>query len=140
MPATELRPAFRQRLRVLTQLIWALHVGQGFARTTLAAIILLAAAAAVDYIFELSPATRTALFASGLVVVLLLVLRWVVRPARTWRRDKVVMALEGLFPILGQRLRTVLEHGEKPADQLARTGVDPALVVALEAETTERAK
>ena len=48
--------------------------------------------------------------------------------------------LEGLFPRLGQRLRTATEHGERPAAELAREGVSPGLVAALEEETAEKVK
>src|SRR5205085_8198664 len=43
-------------------------------------------------------------------------------------------------PRLGQRLRTVAQHGERPADELTRDGVSPGLVTALEEETAEKVK
>ncbi len=140
MSVTEVRPAFRQRLRAVTRQMWALHMVRGIARTALAAIVLIAAAAAVDFVFELPILARITMFAFGLAVVLLLGIRWVVRPARTWSQHRVVVLLEGLFPGLGQRMRTVLEHGAKPADQLVRAGVEPELFAALEEETTEKSK
>src|SRR5262245_7216110 len=128
MPATELRPAFRQRFRAVTRQIWSLHVGRGIARTTVAAAALLAALAAVDYFFELSWSARAGLLVGWLAVVALLATRWVVRPALTWDRPRVAVELEGLFPRLGQRLRTALQHGPRPAEELVRDGVAPGLV------------
>ena len=77
---------------------------------------------------------------AGLAVVAVLAVRWVVRPALAWSRPRVAAELEGLFPRLGQRLRTATEHGERPAEELARDGVAPGLVAALENETAEKVK
>jgi hypothetical protein len=120
--------------------IWSLHVGRGVARTVLVAAALVAAAAAVDYVFELSWAVRAGVLAVGAAVVAVLAARWVVRPALAWDRAKVAAELEGLFPRIGQRLRTVTQHGERPADELTRDGVSPGLVTALEEETAEKVK
>ena len=138
--ATELRPAFRRRFRAVARQIWSLHVGRGVARTVLVAAVLVAAAAAVDYVYELSWAVRAGVFAVGAAVVAVCAARWVVRPARDWDRTRVAAELEGLFPRLGQRVRTADEHGDRPADELARAGVSPGLVAALEAETAEKIK
>jgi hypothetical protein len=140
MSATKLRPGFRQRLQIATWQMWALHVVAGIARTVLAALVLVAATAAVDYFLELPFAVRATIFAVEFAIVAWLGARWIVRPARTWPRSAVVVALEGLYPSLGQRLRTVLEHGDKPPDELVRAGVEPTLVAALEEETAEKAK
>jgi hypothetical protein len=140
MSATELRPAFRQRFRTVARQIWSLHVGRGVARTAVAAAALLAAVAAVDYLFELPWPARAGLLAACTAVLAVLVARWIVRPARTWNRTRVAAQLERLFPRLGQRLRTATQHGGRPADELVRDGVRPSLVVALEEETAEKAK
>ena len=81
---------------------------------------------------------RAGLLAAGAVVVTALAAVWVVRPALAWNRPRVAAELEGLFPRLGQRLRTATEHGERSADELARDGVAPGLVAALEEETAEQ--
>jgi hypothetical protein len=140
MSATELRPAFRRRFRAVTRQIWSLHVGRGVARTVLVVAALVAAAAAVDYVFELSWTARAGILAAGAAVVAVLAARWVVRPALAWDRARVAAELEGLFPRIGQRLRTATQHGERPADELARDGVAPGLVAALEEETAEKVK
>ncbi len=137
---TELRPAFRQRFRAVTRQIWSLHVGRGVARTAVAAAALLAMAAAVDYFFELPWAARAGLAAACAAVVALLAVRWVVRPAQAWNRARVARELEGLFPRLGQRLRTAAQHGGRPDEELVRDGVAPGLVAALEEETAEKVK
>ena len=58
MSVTELRPAFRRRLRGVARQIWSLHVGRGVAGVVLVAAALMAAAAAADYVYELSWASR----------------------------------------------------------------------------------
>src|SRR5437879_1704047 len=107
MPATELRPAFRRRFRAVARQIWSLYVGRGVARTVLVATVFVAAIAAADYVYELSWAARAGLLAAAALVVAVLAARWVVRPAVAWNRTRVAAELEGLFPRLGQRLRTV---------------------------------
>ena len=72
--------------------------------------------------------------------VAVLAVRWVVRPARAWNRARVARELEGLFPRLGQRLRTATQHGGRPDAELIRDGVAPGMVVALEEETAEKVK
>ena len=75
MSLTELRRAFRQRFRAVTRQVWSLHVGRGVARTAVAAAALLAAFAAVDYVFELPWPARAALLAAGTAVVAVLTVR-----------------------------------------------------------------
>jgi hypothetical protein len=101
---------------------------------------LLAAAAAVDYLFELSWPARAGLAAVCTAIVAVLAVRWIIRPARAWNRTRVARELEGLFPRLGQRLRTATQHGGRPDQELVRDGVAPGLVAALEEETAEKAK
>lgn len=137
---TELRPVFRQRFRAVTRQIWSLHVGRGVARTAVVAAALLAAAAAIDYIFELPWVIRAVLAAAGMAFVAVLVVRWIIRPARMWNRVRVARELEGLFPRLGQRLRTATQHGGRPDDELIREGVAPGMVAALEEETAQKVK
>jgi hypothetical protein len=140
MSTTELRPAFRRRFRAVTRQIWSLHVGRGVARTAVVAAALLAAFALVDYFFELSWPVRAGLLVAGAVVVAVLAAGWVIRPARAWNRARVAAELEGLFPRLGQRLRTATQHGGRPDDELVREGVAPGLVSALEEETAQKVK
>jgi hypothetical protein len=140
MSATELRQSFRRRFRAVARQIWSLRVGRGVALTVLVAAVLVAAVATADYFFELSWAIRAGLLAAATAVVAVLAALWVVRPALEWDRTRVAAELEGLFPRLGQRVRTAAQHGERPAEELARDGVAPGLVAALEAETAEKAK
>jgi hypothetical protein len=140
MSATELRPAFRRRFRAVARQIWSLHVGRGVAATVLVTAALVTAAAAVDYVYELGWAVRAGVLAVGVAVVAVLAARWVVRPALAWNRARVASELEGLFPRIGQRLRTVEQHGERPAEELTRDGVSPGMVTALEEETAEKVK
>jgi hypothetical protein len=137
---TELRPAFRQRFRTVTRQIWSLHVCRGIAQTVVAVAALLAVAAVIDYIFELPWLARAVFAAIGILFVAVLAVRWIIRPARTWNRVRVASELEGLFPRLGQRLRTATQHGGRPDDELVREGVAPGMVAALEVETAEKFK
>jgi len=140
MSGTELRLAFRRRFRAVALQMWSLHVGRGVARTVMVAALLVAAIATADYLLELPWAARAGLLAAGAGVVIALFVRGVVSPARAWNRARVAAELEELFPRLGQRLRTATEHGDRSADALARDGVAPGLVAALEAETAEKVK
>jgi hypothetical protein len=140
MSTTELRPAFRQRFRAVTRQVWSLHVGRGVARTAVAAAALVAVIAAADYFLELSWPVRAGLAAACLAALAVLAGRWVVGPARAWNRARVARELEGLFPRLGQRLRTATQHGGRPDDELVRDGVAPGLVAALEEETAQKVK
>jgi hypothetical protein len=140
MSTTELRPAFRRRFRAVTRQIWSLHVGRGIALTAVVAAALLAAAAAGDYVFEFSWPVRAGLMAACIAIVAVLAVRWVVRPARAWNRARVARELEGLFPRLGQRLRTATQHGGRPEEELRREGVAPGMVAVLEEETAQKTK
>src|SRR6516225_8558637 len=119
MSALELRQAFRRRFRAVARQIWSLHVGRGVARTVLVAAVLVASIATVDYFFELSWAVRAGVLAAVAGVVAILTTVWVIRPAVAWDRAKVASELEGLFPRLGQRLRTATQHGERSPAELA---------------------
>jgi hypothetical protein len=140
MSATELRQSFRRRFRATARQIWSLHVGRGLALTVAVAAVFVAAVAAADYLLELPWVARAALLAVGAVGVGVLASVWVVRPALVWNRARVASELEGLFPRLGQRLRTATQHGERSPEELARDGVAPGLVAALEEETAEKVK
>src|SRR4051794_19395238 len=138
--APELRPAFRRRFRGVARRMWSLHVARGLAWTVLVATALLATAALADYLLELPLLVRAGVFILGATAAAVLTVRWVIGTARTWGRTRVAAELEGLFPRLGQRVRTADEHGDRPVDELTRAGVSPGLVAALEAETAEKVK
>src|SRR5581483_4424514 len=138
--APELRPAFRRRFRGVARRMWSLHVARGLAWTVLVAAYLLGAAALADYLFELPQLVRAGVFALSTAAVAVLTAKWVVGTARAWGRTRVAAELEGLFPRLGQRVRTADEHGGRPAAELTRAGVSPGLVTALEEETAERVR
>jgi hypothetical protein len=140
MSVTELRPLFRRRFRTVTRQIWSLHVGRGIARTAVVASVLLASMAALDYFVELPWAVRASLLAICTALLAVLAVRWIIRPARAWNRARVAAELEGLFPRLGQRLRTAAQHGGRHTEELVREGVSPYLVEALEEETAEKVK
>src|SRR5260221_8559613 len=135
MSATELRQSFRRRFRAGTRQIWWLRVGRGVARTVLVAAARVGGVATADSLYELSWAARAGLLGVATIVVAMLAVRWIVRPARVWSRTRVAAELEGLFPRLGQRLRTATQHGDRSAEELAGDGVAPGLAAALEEET-----
>src|SRR3982074_3496875 len=140
MSATEPRPAFRRRFRAVARQIWLLHVGRGVALTAVVAVALIALAAAVDYVYELPWLARAGLLVVSATILGVLAARWIVRPALAWNRTRVAAELEGLFPRLGQRVRTAAQHGPRPAEELLRDGVSPSMVAALEEEPAEKAK
>src|SRR5579872_2023552 len=140
MSAIELRQTFRRKFRSVTRQIWSLQVGRGIALTVLLTAAVFGALAAADYLFELPWATRAVLSGASAVSILALATVWIIRPARSWNRVRVASELEGLFPRLGQRLRTASQHGERSVDDLTREGVAPGLVAALEEETAEKVK
>jgi hypothetical protein len=137
---TELRPAFRQWFQAVTRQIWSLHVGRGLAQMLATVAALLAVAASIDYILELPWLARAVLAGAGTAFMAVLAVRWIIRPAQIWNRVRVAAELEGLFPRLGQRLRTATQHGGRPDDELVREGVAPGMVAALEEETAEKVK
>lgn len=140
MSATELRGAFRRRFRAVARQIWSLRVLRGTALVVVVAAALLATVATADYFLELSWAVRAAALGFVALAAAVLFVKWVVAPARQWHRERVAAELEDLFPRLGQRLRTATELGERPAAELARDGIAPGLVAALEEETAEKVK
>jgi hypothetical protein len=105
-----------------------------------ATVALLVALTAADYFLELSWPIRAGLAAVCIAIVAVLAARWIVRPARAWNRARVARELEGLFPRLGQRLRTAAQHGGRPDAELVRNGVAPGMVAALEEETAEKTR
>ena len=141
MSATELRQSFRRRFRAVARQIWSLHVGRGVARTVLVAAVLVAAVATADYFFELSWAARAGLAGRGggrrggaRRACGSSARRWpgTGRGSRPNWRDCSPASASGCGP--------PTQHGERPADELARDGVAPGLVAALEEETAEKVK
>jgi hypothetical protein len=110
------------------------------ALTALVAAALVALAAAVDYLYELPWLARAGLLLAGATFVGVLATRWIIRPALAWNRARVAAELEGLFPRLGQRVRTAQQLGPRPAEELLCDGVSPTMVAVLEEETAEKAK
>jgi hypothetical protein len=141
MSTKEPRSALRQRVRAVTRQMWALHVGRGVAQTAVAALALVAAVAAIDYLVEL-PLPGTGHAVRG-------------RPDRrgsargaVGRSPRAEVGPEpggggsgGALP--SPRSAAADRPGarfNRSADELARAGVAPALVAALEDETAEKAK
>ena len=74
------------------------------------------------------------------VVSLAVLLARVVLPMRWWTRPRTAAEIEGRFPQLGQRIRTVVQYAVLDAEQIDSEGATPSLVDALEDETEARAE
>jgi hypothetical protein len=116
------------------------QIRQGLAWTCLAAALGLGALVVADYRLELPRDVRAA--GLGALSVLILAVLWlrVVSPMRWWTQPRTAAEIEGRFPQLGQRIRTVVQFAGLPAELIYSQGVTPSLVDALEEETEVRAQ
>ena len=112
-------------------------------RRGLAASLLIAAAgfallAWSDYRFELARSARIVGLAGLALAVLAAVWLKVVVPLRWWTRARTAVEVEGRFPQLGQRPRTVLQYAGLDEAEIDARGITPGLVGALDEETEAR--
>jgi hypothetical protein len=95
---------------------------------------------AADYWLELPLQLRiAALVAIGAAAVATAVMLGV-QSVRRWRRQATAVAIERVFPQLGQRIRTTVQYGPLSDEQATEAGVASTLVVALEDDTIQRAQ
>ena len=119
--------------------VWAslrrFQVARGLCWSLLAVTAGLTLLAWADFAWELSRTTRLAGLAGlGLFTLAILASR-VVAPWRWWTRPRTAVEIEKRFPLLGQRIRTVVQYGGLPEALVHSEGVAPSLVEALEEET-----
>ena len=127
MSTIEIRPAFRRQVRAVARRMWLLQVARGAAWATVTALALVATVATADYFLELSYAARAGVLAGLVAAAAVVVARLILRPAATWGGGRTAVVLEGLFPRLGQRLRTTMQFG--PLAAVAFTAFGVLLVV-----------
>jgi len=114
-----------RRTEIRCGLCWTLFVAA-------AGIALLATA---DYWWELPWSVRAVgCAATGCLALIVATLR-IVTPIRWWSRPRTAVEVERRFPQLGQRVRTVVQYSGQKEEAVAREGVLPALVAALEEDT-----
>ena len=112
----------------------------GLAATTLAMASALGLLAALDHRFELPRSARGAALALAGLASAAVVARWLVAPLRWWTRPRTAAEIEGRFPELGQRIRTVVQFAGLPDERIEGEGARPSLVEALHDEAEGRAE
>jgi hypothetical protein len=119
--------------------VWAslrrYQLGQGLAWSCLAAILGAAALALADYRLELPLRARAAGLLVAMAITLAVFFGRVLGPLRWWTKRRTAAEIEGRFPELGQRIRTVVQYAGLTDDRFYSEGVTPSLVSALEDET-----
>jgi hypothetical protein len=108
--------------------------------TALVAAALLGLLAAADYRWELPWALRAAGLAGAGTLALVTAGLAIVGPLRWWSQPRTAVEIERRFPELGQRVRTVVQYAGQEKEAVAREGVLPALVAALEEDTARCAQ
>lgn len=111
------------------------QVCQGLCWTLLAAALGLAVLTAADFRWELPWSERVIGLFAGALVTLAVFGGRVIAPLRWWTRPRTAVEIEGRFPQLGQRIRTVVQYAELPEELIHFEGAAPSLVDALERET-----
>lgn len=107
----------------------------GLATTVLAAAAGLGLLAWADHRFEMPRAARALGLATASAATLAVLWRLVVAPLRWWTRPRTAVEIEGRFPQLGQRIRTVVQYAGLGDEAIDSQGVAPGLVGALNEET-----
>ena len=132
-------PKFLRRFEQIRTSLRRYQGRLGMAATILAAATCLGFLAWSDYYHELSRPARAAGLAVAILATLFVLWKWFIAPLRWWTRPRTATEIEGRFPQLGQRIRTVVQYGGRPDDRIEEEGVKPSLVQALEGETEEQA-
>lgn len=124
--------------------VWAslrrYQIRQGLCWSFLSATLGLLLLVAADWWLELPWNTRATALSVALWVAIGVFLARVVAPLRWWTKPRTAVEIEGRFPQLGQRIRTVVQFAGLPDERIDLEGVTPSLVGALEEETELRAE
>ena len=119
-------PKFLRRFEQIRTALRRYQAALGLAATILAAATGLGFLAWSDYHHELSRSTR----AEGLTIAGLVTFgvfwRWFLGPIRWWTRPRTAHEIEGRFPQLGQRIRTVVQYGGRTDAEVVEHGSSPA--------------
>jgi hypothetical protein len=131
-------PKFLRRFEQIRTSLRRYQSRLGLAATILAAATGLGLLAWSDYYHELSRASRAVGLAIATLATLFVLWRWFLAPLRWWTSPRTAFEIEGRFPQLGQRIRTVVQYGGRSDERIEEEGVKPSLVQALEGETEEQ--
>ncbi len=133
-------PRFLHRFEHLRSSLRRFQILEGLAWSSLTATIGLAALVMADYWLELPTTARAAGLAIAATASLAVLLARVILPMRWWTRPRTAAEIEGRFPQLGQRIRTVVQYAVLDPDEIHAEGATPSLVDALEDETEAQAE
>jgi hypothetical protein len=131
-------PKFLRRFEQIRTSLRRYQGRLGMAATILAAATGLGLLAWSDFYHELSRPSRAVGLAIATLATLAVLWRWFIAPLRWWTKPRTAFEIEARFPQLGQRIRTVVQYGGRPDQQIEEEGVKPSLVQALEGETEEQ--
>ncbi len=132
------QPQFLRRFEQIRTQLRRYQVGLGLAATVLIAATGLGLLAWSDFHRELTRSTRAGGLAVASVLTCFVVWRWLIAPLRWWTQPRTAAEIEGRFPELGQRIRTVVQYAGQPTAGMTAAGVKPSLVAALAVETDQR--
>ena len=131
--------AFLNRFR----LVWArkrrVELGQVAVTTLLLALLGLGVLAVADYSFELDRSARVVSLVMVLGAVGLFAGNSLWRTMRRWSQPTTAAEIEEAFPQLGQSVRTTVQFGAMPLEQVQSEGVATTLVTALAEQTHQQA-
>ncbi len=131
--------AFLNRFR----LVWArkrrVELGQVAVTTLLLALLGLGVLAVADYSFELDRSARVVSLVMVLGAVGLFAGNSLWRTMRRWSQPTTAAEIEAAFPQLGQSVRTTVQFGTMPLEQVQSEGVATTLVTALAEQTHQQA-
>ncbi len=133
-------PKFLARFENVWSSLRRFQVRQGLCLSFLVTALCLLGLVVADYRLELSWPTRAAALAMACALGLVVFLVRVVGPLRWWTKPRTAVEIEGRFPQLGQRIRTVVQFAGLDDTQIDSAGVTPGLVGALELETETRVR
>ena len=131
---------FLDRFEQLRASLRRFQLWQGFGWTALAVTLGLLALVAADFRFEFPRIERIGGLAAAGIAVLAVFASRVAAPLRWWTTPRTAAEIERRFPILGQRIRTVVQYAGLSEELVHLEGVTPSLVDALQVETDNQAR
>lgn len=136
---SDLNATFLKRFRLVLARKRRVQLGQVCVSTLLLALVGLGLLAAADYEWELDRFARAAALSAVLAGVVLFAGYALWAMARRWGQPTTAAEIESAFPELGQSVRTTVQFGQMPVDEVQVKGVAVSLVTALAQETHRRA-
>ena len=128
-------PMFLRRFEQIWASLRRYQLRLGLGLTFLTAATGFGLLAWADYRLELPRTAREVGLALAGAAGLVVLVRWVVAPLRWWTRPRTAVEIEGRFPELGQRVRTVVQFAGLADEAIVSLGVTPSLFGALQEET-----